>query len=169
MRSHLFVGFLAVVLGFMLVTNPVTAEAAKEMTGKDIVNGSGRDDAVTSSGADKAVLFKMSRCDVTAIRPERSPAETEAYIEGFLTCDSAILPEVFNNTVCLQVKKNGSFVDNGCCRIPKTTVSTTPWLMCGEPWALVDGTHKYRTKARAFRPATGKGETDYSPAISFTL
>jgi hypothetical protein len=115
------------------------------------------------------VAFVMTRCDVEAIRPRRFPMNPEAYVEGWLTCDPAILPETFNNTVCLQVKKGGSFVDNGCCKIPKTTVSTTPWLMCGEPWALLQGTHKYRTRARAFRPSTSQGETDYSPAVTFTL
>jgi hypothetical protein len=167
MRSTLFVRSLAVAVGFLLVTSPVTAEAAKQIAGEDIRTG-GRGGDLASTSFLEAVQFKMSRCDVEAIRPRSFPANPEAYIEGWLTCDSAILPELFNNTVCLQVKEAGSFVDNGCCRIPKTTVSTTPWLMCGEAWALRDGTHEYRTRARAFRPATGKGETDYSPAISFT-
>jgi hypothetical protein len=169
MRSNLFVGFLAAVVGFMLVTNPVTAEAAKQMTGKDIKNGTARGEAFVSSGFHKAVLFEMTRCDVEAVRPQGFPMNPEAFIEASLTCDPAILPEIFNNTVCLQVKKGGTFVDNGCCKIPKTTVSTSPWLMCGEAHALLQGTHKYRTRARAFRPATGKGETDYSSAIALTL
>ena len=166
MRSKVFVGFMALV-GFLLVTNPMGADAAIPATGENIENS-----IVTDAGSAtkaKPEVFKLARCDVEAITPRAFPMDTEAYIEGWLTCDAAILPEIFNNTVCLQVRKGNSFVDNGCCKIPKTTVSTTPWVMCGEPWALLPGTHEYRTKARAFRPSTGKGETDYSPVITFTL
>jgi hypothetical protein len=139
MRSKLSMGFvLAVVVGLLLVTNPVVADAA------------------------------MARCDVTANPPRRStPTEPEAYVEGWLTCDPAILPDTFNNTVCLQAKKGNSFVDIHCCRIPNTTVDSTPWLMCGEGGLLLPGKHQYRTRARAFRISTGRGETHYSPAVTF--
>jgi hypothetical protein len=40
MRSKLAVGGLAVVIGFLLATNPVLAEAAKQITGKQIKNNS---------------------------------------------------------------------------------------------------------------------------------
>lgn len=78
MRSKLLVGqlFLAVVAGFLLVTNPIVAEAA------------------------------IRRCEVTAKQPRQvTPTEASAAIEGHLACDQSILPERFTNTVCLQAKK----------------------------------------------------------------
>ena len=89
--------------------------------------------------------------------------------EGYLTCDRAILPVDFNNTVCLQLKYAGGFIDISCCKVPDSTVTSTPdWTMCAEPNMLLDGTQRYRTRARAFRPSTGRGETDYSPAVTIT-
>lgn len=40
MRHKTLAGLLAVVLGFLVITNPVVAEAAKQITGKQIKNGS---------------------------------------------------------------------------------------------------------------------------------
>ena len=142
MRATVFVGFLSLVVGFLVVTNPVGANAA------------------------------MARCDVHTLPPHTFTSTDErAGIEGWLTCDSAILPETFKNgVVCLQAKTaGGSFVDIHCCRIVQFTMGSTPWNICAEDGPLFTGKHRYRTKARAFRPTTGRAETNYSPAVTITV
>ena len=81
MGSKLFVGFLAVVVGLLLFTNPVAADAA------------------------------MRHCAVKAETPRRVPMDPDATVAGSLICASAILPDIFTNVVCLQAKIGGSFVD----------------------------------------------------------
>lgn len=141
MRSRLLVGplLLAVMAAFLVVINPVVAEAA------------------------------IARCEVTAKEPRRvTPTDPGGYIEGYLTCDPTILPERFSHTVCLQVKRGSRFIDIHCCRVIAQRVSDTPWLMCGEDGRLLPGTHRYRTRASTVRPSNGNGETDYSTTRKFT-
>jgi hypothetical protein len=142
MRSKVLVGqslLLAAVAGFLSVTNPVAAEAA------------------------------IARCEVTAVEPRGIAGDPEAYVEGWSACDRAILPERFDHAVCLQAKKGRRFVDIHCCRVFNTRVNAKPWLMCGEGGPLLEGTHQYRTRARAVRLSNGHGETDYSAAVSLTF
>jgi hypothetical protein len=145
MRSKLvFAGLLAVVASFLVVINPV----------------------VLNPGVAEAAI---RRCDVTANPPRRAtPTDPEVAYEGWLSCDPAILPETFNNTVCVQARTGSSFVDIQCVKVPRTTVSSTPWLMAAESWPLLDGTYEYRTRARAFRVATGTVETHFSSAVTMT-
>ena len=145
MRSKLvFAGLLAVVASFLVVINPVV---------------------ITPGVADAAI----KRCDVTANPPRRAtPTDPEVAYEAWLTCDPAILPETFNNTVCVQAKTGSSFVSINCVKIPKTAVSSTPWLMAAESWPLLDGTYEYRTRARAFRVANGTVEVHFSAAVTIT-
>jgi hypothetical protein len=141
MRFRLLIGPLlfAVMTGILHVINPVVAEAA------------------------------IARCEVTAKEPRRAtPTDPEAYIEGTLTCERAILPERFTHTICLQAKKGTRYVDVHCCRLLGSRVSTTPWLMCGEPGRLLPGTHRYRTRASTVRQSNGNRETDYSTTRRFT-
>ena len=87
-----------------------------------------------------------------------------------MTCYPDVLPETFKNgMVCLQAKTVSSFVDIHCCKFPKFTVNSTPFTICAEDGALFAGTHRYRTRARAFRPSTGRAETNYSPAVTITV
>ena len=105
MRSKLLVGqlLLAVVAGVLIVANPVVADAAT-----------------------------MARCEVKARQPRQRCAPISAATEGSMVCDPAILPERFNNTVCLQAKRGSRFSMSNAARIPNTRVDSTTWLMCAE-------------------------------------
>jgi hypothetical protein len=112
----------------------------------------------------------IARCEVTAREPRGISSEpTSVYVEGFLSCDPAILAERFTHTVCLQVERGSRFVDVDCCRIIAQRVSRTPWLMCGEDKQTLPGTHRYRTRATTARRSNGNAETDYSTTRKFTL
>ena len=112
----------------------------------------------------------IKRCDVTANPPLwATPTDREVAYEAWLTCDPAILPGTFNNTVCVQAKTGSSFVDIQCVKIPKTRVSVD---------SMVDGCGIMAASRRDIRvpdpcPCVPRGEralskTHFSTAVTIT-